>query len=229
MSEKSGLVLLPSFMNAAERLPTEAQRWRFIKKLFLYRTENLPFEAEDDLEALAWDLIQPNIDASAARHAAAVANGKKGGNPNFNKGKPNPYFSASKHEKITQNNQDIDTDSDREVDKTLSIERGLKAPPQTADGVKAPPPVSAEYLGMNDYYKRSEDLEPEKTPEQLLAEQEERAERERAEKVREREKWETRCHVPAELKGKFEDEKAYFTYKKKQAIAALERRMTDNS
>lgn len=192
---KSGLVLLPSFMSAAERLPTEAQRWRFIKKLFLYRTEGIPFEPADDLEALAWDLIQPSIDASAARHAAAIENGKKGGNPNFERGKRNPYFNASKRNNITQNNQDIDTDFDRKVDNTLSIERGIEAPPQTADGSKAPPPVP-------DAWGPPERPDPPKPapPE-----------------------WETRRRLPEELRGKFGTEREYDQHLKAVMIEKLHR------
>jgi len=194
---KSGLVLLPSFMNAAERLPTEAQRWRFIKKLFLYRTREIPFVAADEMEALAWDLIKPSIDASAARHAAAIENGKKGGNPNFQRGKQNPYFSASKRKKITQNNQDKDTDFDREVDKTLSIERG-HTPSQTADGVKAPPPVPEEQRTYIPWWEE---------PEQSI--------------TKASVSWEDIRGVPEELRGKFDTEKEYDQHLKDIAIAKL--------
>lgn len=219
-----GLILLPSFMASAELLADDAQRWRFIKGLYDYRVNGIEFVPADPLEQMAWTNIQPSIDATAAKRKAQIENGKKGGNPNFKKGKPNPYFSAVKRDNITQDNPD---NREEDIQIRISSSQKKKAAAPSASNASAPRSEYPEEL--NEYYKRSEDLEPEKTPEQLLAEQEARAERERAEKVREREKWETRYHVPAELKGKFEDAKAYFDYQKKQAIAALERRMSDNS
>lgn len=50
-----------------------------------------------------------SILGSKRRRASQSKNGKKGGNPNFKKGHPNPYFSKLKHnpnitQDITQNN-----------------------------------------------------------------------------------------------------------------------------
>lgn len=112
------------------------------------------------------------------------------------------------------------SDAVAESDEEYNKREKNRADAPSAQNASAP---RSEYLGMDaDYWKRSEDPDPPKTPEQLKAEQE-------AKEAKKREEWETRCHVPPELKGKFENDKAYYTYQKKQAIAAFERRMSDNS
>ena len=48
--------------------------------------------------------MKREIDTAKARYLASVENGKKGGNPNFKEGTPNPYYAPKDNQKITQDN-----------------------------------------------------------------------------------------------------------------------------
>ena len=63
----------------------------------------------------AFEGIKPNIDARKARHKKNIADGKKGGNPNFKKGQPNPYYPSRKDNPyITPDNPYITPDNLKE-------------------------------------------------------------------------------------------------------------------
>lgn len=69
----------------------EDKRWNFFEKIINYALDGAePCFSENDAK-MAFTLMKANIDSCNKRYSASVENGKKGGNPNFQKGTPNPY------------------------------------------------------------------------------------------------------------------------------------------
>jgi hypothetical protein len=102
-------VFYRSYFDSMMLLP-EKFRPKFIEMLVKYALDgvepdfsSLP-QSVSPLFQMAMANARPNLDATARRSAANIANGKKGGNPNFQKGKKNPYYGG---EKITQDNPEI--------------------------------------------------------------------------------------------------------------------------
>ena len=74
------------------------------------------------IEALFVPMRQ-EIDKAKARYIESVKNGKKGGNPNFQKGKPNPYYNPN----ITQDNLNKDIDKYKKENLSPLREKEKKA------------------------------------------------------------------------------------------------------
>ena len=80
--------------------------------------------------------MRQEIDKAKARYVASVENGKKGGNPNFQKGKPNPYYNphitqdnphiTQDNPHITQDNLDKDIDNDKYKENLVSLRKQEK-------------------------------------------------------------------------------------------------------
>ena len=105
--QKDGFVFYRSYIEAAQELPEE-RRWDFIRGIAEYALDGKDPEFTG-LEKMAFIIIRRSIDSSYKRYKASKENGKKGGNPNFKKGQPNPYykggnFSTVNSDNITQDN-----------------------------------------------------------------------------------------------------------------------------
>lgn len=71
---------------------------------------------------MAFSFIKKEMDRNETKYMETVSNGKRGGNPNFKKGTPNPYYNSKKDKdmgrlgKITQDNHHITQDNLNEYD-----------------------------------------------------------------------------------------------------------------
>lgn len=74
---------------------------------------------------LAWKLIRPNLDASMHRYETCRINGAKGGNPNFKKGKPNPYYCPKDNQK---DNLKEEIDMNKNMDNKKENTNRIKCP-----------------------------------------------------------------------------------------------------
>jgi hypothetical protein len=109
-----------------------------IKAVFNYIATGDKPELTDTELKMAFRFMQLDIDVFAEKYKTQVRtnaeNGKKGGNPNFEKGKSNPYYKKD-NPKITQitdhnpNETDKDTDTDNDNDEGERCAR--EAPPLT--------------------------------------------------------------------------------------------------
>ena len=107
-------VMYRSYIETARKLPVDKQL-SFYNWLIDFALDDVEpdFSAESPEMQFALDLvfgqIKESITASIKRYKSSVENGKKGGNPNFKKGQPNPYykkkdFSTVNSDNITQDN-----------------------------------------------------------------------------------------------------------------------------
>lgn len=104
MENRESCVFYKSFYDAIKGIPTEEQL-KLYNAIFEYMFENKQIE-ENGIAKSMFTLIKPNIDSANKRYATSIENGKKGGNPNFKKGKSNPYYDVKDNPvdnpKITQ-------------------------------------------------------------------------------------------------------------------------------
>lgn len=85
----------------------EKQQLEMYKVIIEYALNDIEPELVG-FKSVVFKLIKPQIDSAAARYDRCVENGKKGGNPNLKKGKPNPYYSQNVNTKDNQgHNQEI--------------------------------------------------------------------------------------------------------------------------
>ena len=91
---KDSFLFYRSYIEAIDKLPAE-RRYDFIHALAYYALDGTEPQL-DGAEGLAFGLMKANIDSCNKRYAASVENGKRGGNPNFKKGNPNPYYKKKK-------------------------------------------------------------------------------------------------------------------------------------
>jgi hypothetical protein len=101
-----------SYLAAIDLLP-DCERWPFWKEIAQYAMYGEKPPLCTDMQKMAFTLISPNIDSCNRRYKTSVENGKKGGNPNFKKGRSNPYY---KRKKITQDNLNKDVNKDDDKD-----------------------------------------------------------------------------------------------------------------
>ena len=126
MDEKQGFVFLPSYYEAIRELPPEV-RLEVYDAICQY---GLDGEWPEELHGIARTvllLIRPTLDRGQRKYKASVENGKKGGNPNFQKGRRNPYYPEDNPKDNPEDNpgdnQDKDIDKDKEKDKDKEEER----------------------------------------------------------------------------------------------------------
>ena len=129
-----------SYIETARKLPKDKQLafYDWIIDFALHDIEpNFSNESADLQFALdlVFGQIKESVSASIRRYKTSVENGKKGGNPNFKKGRPNPYykkkdFNALKGENITQDNLNYnDNVNDNYNSLGVSEEGDLPSPP----------------------------------------------------------------------------------------------------
>lgn len=133
-------MMYKSYIETARKMPEDKQL-AFYNWLIDFALDDIEpdFSAESPEMQFALDLvfgqIKESISASIRRYKSSVENGRKGGNPNFKKGQPNPYykkkdFNALKGEKITQDNLNYnDNVNDNYNSLGVSEEGDLPSPP----------------------------------------------------------------------------------------------------
>lgn len=130
MDEKQGFVFLPSYYEAIRELPPEV-RLEVYDAICQYGLDGEWPEALHGIARTVLLLIRPTLDRGQRKYKASVENGKKGGNPNFQKGRRNPYYPEDNPEDNPKDNpednpgdnQDKDIDKDKEKDKDKEEER----------------------------------------------------------------------------------------------------------
>ena len=136
---KDAFVCYRSYIEAINLLP-ENKRWSFFEKIIGYALDDIEPRLTDNDSKLAFTLMKANLDSCNKRYKSSVENGKKGGNPNFQKGTPNPY-----HKKLCKS---IDNPNDNvNVNETLLSEsegEGENAPP---------PPANKQFLMGGEWYE----------------------------------------------------------------------------
>lgn len=134
MEKEQGLLIFPSYYDAIRHLP-DADRLQIYDAICAYGFQ----DAEPELDGAAYSvfsLIRPIIDSTQRRYKARQENGKKGGNPAFQKGKPNPYYPKDNlNDNLTDNRVDKlykDKDKDKDIDRDRVKGKG-KAPALSLD------------------------------------------------------------------------------------------------
>lgn len=128
-------VFYPSFRSQLKAIKSEKVRFLIYEALSDYGVCGIePDFSEVDplgtIDALFLPMRQ-EIDKAKARYFASVENGKKGGNPNFKKGQPNPYYITKDNPDITKDNltlppHNLDIDIDKDIYKENTPLTGVK-------------------------------------------------------------------------------------------------------
>ena len=161
-----------SFAEVISMIPDAEDKITLLNALIEYGLNGTEPDLQYPLSAM-FKQMTSSIAGAQRRYQANVENGKKGGNPNFKKGKSNPYYSSKKitqdNPKITQHNPDI-TQDNREITpdnlndndnvndnekiykdfSQLSLRKNLNNPSDETDGTlleAVPPPPGWEWRG----------------------------------------------------------------------------------
>ena len=134
METREGFIFYKSFFDAIE-LAQESEQLPIYRCLVKY---GLTGQEPDDKELSAmgkviWNMAKPQLEKNWRKYQA----GCKGGNPNFGKGKPNPYYNQQDNQQDNHLNKDKDKDKEKDKDKDNieSVERKRQAfsPPTTTE------------------------------------------------------------------------------------------------
>ena len=122
MSQDS-IVLYRDIKEAVMDLPPELCK-KVMGVLFDYAFDDVePDESEDVMVRSFFKVVKSRFDMNTARRERNANNGKKGGNPNFAKGKKNPYYKSKEvdnqeaqedNPNITQDNPQITENADKD-------------------------------------------------------------------------------------------------------------------
>ena len=114
---RDSFVFYRSFAEVISMIPDAEDKIALLNALIEYGLNGTEPDLQYPLSAM-FKQMTSSIAGAQRRYQANVENGKKGGNPNFKKGKSNPYYNAKKitqdNPKITQHNPDI-TQDNREI------------------------------------------------------------------------------------------------------------------
>ena len=169
---RDSFVFYRSFAEVISMIPDAEDKITLLNALIEYGLNGTEPDLQYPLSAM-FKQMTSSIAGAQRRYQANVENGKKGGNPNFKKGKSNPYYSSKKitqdNPKITQHNPDItqdnreitpdnlnDTDNVNDNEKIykdfsqLSLRKNLNNPSDETDGTlleAVPPPPGWEWKG----------------------------------------------------------------------------------
>ena len=114
---RDSFVFYRSFAEVISMIPDAEDKITLLNALIEYGLNSTEPDLQYPLSAM-FKQMTSSIAGAQRRYQANVENGKKGGNPNFKKGKSNPYYNAKKitqdNPKITQHNPDI-TQDNREI------------------------------------------------------------------------------------------------------------------
>jgi hypothetical protein len=138
MRVADSFVMYKSYIEAARKFPEDKQL-AFYNWLIDFALDDIEpdFSAETPEMQFALDLvfgqIKESVSASIKRYKSSVENGRKGGNPNFKKGQPNPYYKKKDFSTVNSDNitQDNLNKNDNVNDNSYSVSEvgGLTAPP----------------------------------------------------------------------------------------------------
>lgn len=169
---RDSFVFYRSFAEVISMIPDAEDKITLLNALIEYGLNGTEPDLQYPLSAM-FKQMTSSIAGAQRRYQANVENGKKGGNPNFKKGKANPYYSSKKitqdNPKITQHNPDI-TQDNREITphnlndndnvndnekiykdfSQLSLRKNLNNPSDETDGTlleAVPPPPGWEWRG----------------------------------------------------------------------------------
>lgn len=169
---RDSFVFYRSFAEVISMIPDAEDKITLLNALIEYGLNGAEPDLQYPLSAM-FKQMTSSIAGAQRRYQANVENGKKGGNPNFKKGKSNPYYSSKKitedNPKITQHNPDI-TQDNREITpdnlndndnvndnekiykdfSQLSLRKNLNSPSDETDGTlleAVPPPPGWEWKG----------------------------------------------------------------------------------
>jgi hypothetical protein len=169
---RDSFVFYRSFAEVISMIPDAEDKITLLNALIEYGLNGTEPDLQYPLSAM-FKQMTSSIAGAQRRYQANVENGKKGGNPNFKKGKSNPYYSSKKitqdNPKITQHNPDI-TQDNREITpdnlndndnvndnekiykdfSQLSLRKNLNNPSDETDGTlleAVPPPPGWEWKG----------------------------------------------------------------------------------
>lgn len=169
---RDSFVFYRSFAEVISMIPDAEDKITLLNALIEYGLNGTESDLQYPLSAM-FKQMTSSIAGAQRRYQANVENGKKGGNPNFKKGKSNPYYSSKKitqdNPKITQHNPDI-TQDNREITpdnlndndnvndnekiykdfSQLSLRKNLNNPSDETDGTlleAVPPPPGWEWRG----------------------------------------------------------------------------------
>lgn len=122
MSQDS-IILYRDIKEAVMDLPPELCK-KVMGVLFDYAFDDIePDESEDVIVKSFFKVVRLRFDMNTARRERNANNGKKGGNPNFAKGKKNPYYKSKEvdnqeaqedNPNITQDNPQITENADKD-------------------------------------------------------------------------------------------------------------------
>ena len=111
---RDSFVFYRSFAEVISMIPDAEDKITLLNALIEYGLNGTEPDLQYPLSAM-FKQMTSSIAGAQRRYQANVENGKKGGNPNFKKGKSNPYYSSKKitqdNPKITQHNPDITQDN----------------------------------------------------------------------------------------------------------------------
>ena len=155
---RDSFVFYRSFAEVISMIPDAEDKITLLNALIEYGLNGTEPDLQYPLSAM-FKQMTSSIAGAQRRYQANVENGKKGGNPNFKKGKSNPYYNAKK---ITQDNREItphnlnDNDNVNDNEKIykdfsqLSLRKNLNNPSDETDGTlleAVPPPPGWEWRG----------------------------------------------------------------------------------
>ena len=123
---KDTFILKTKYKSVINKL-SDKQAGVLFKMLFEYVENGANAGSTDDKVDMAFEFIKLDIDyyidSYQKKVEANTENGKKGGNPNFVKGKSNPYYAKKDNPKITEDNPtlpNITEDNPIDIDKVYN-------------------------------------------------------------------------------------------------------------
>lgn len=138
MEEKQGFVFLPSYYEAIRELPPE-ERLEVYDALCQYALDGVWPEELGTVPRIILRLIRPTLDQGQRKYRASVENGKKGGNPNFKRGCPNPYYPKDNPKDNPGDNQDKDREKDMDKETDTDQEREKETETESASAAAGEP------------------------------------------------------------------------------------------
>lgn len=135
-------MIYTSFYKPISKL-SDKQLGRLFRAVFRYNLGEV-FDVEEDIE-MAFEFFKNQFEIDESKYQSKVMrdieNGRKGGNPNFVKGKRNPYYPTVK--KITQDNRGLsEITEDKAINDNDNV--NVKVLKETSYGGKEKPETSAE-------------------------------------------------------------------------------------
>lgn len=146
---KDTFILKTKYGSVVNKL-SDKQAGVLFKMLFEYVENGANAGSTDEKVEMAFEFIKLDLDAFSESYQKKLAvnkeNGKKGGNPNFVKGKSNPYYEKKDNPNITEDNQTLpnitednpnDNDNDYNINKQTNTHTHEEKPKAENSTLKA--------------------------------------------------------------------------------------------